>query len=48
MKGLKKYSHMFIVLLQGRMQKETSTYNGYLYWSGEAILAAVERLEIIK
>lgn len=39
---------MFLVLLQRKMQKQTSTYNGCLYWSGEAILAAVEGLEIIK
>jgi hypothetical protein len=39
---------MFLVLLQRKMQKQTSTYNGNLYWSGEAILAALEGLEIIK
>ena len=39
---------MFLVLLQRKMQKQTSTYNGCLYWSGEVILAAVEGLEIIK
>jgi hypothetical protein len=39
---------MLLVLLQRKMQKQTSTYNGYLYWSGEAIFAAVKGLEIIK
>jgi hypothetical protein len=43
-----KLSHMFLVLLQRKMQTQTSTYSGYLYWSGEAILAAVVELEIIK
>jgi hypothetical protein len=38
---------MFLVLLQ-KMPKQTSTYNGCLYWSGEAILLIVEGLEIIK
>jgi hypothetical protein len=43
----KKYSHVFLVLLQRIMQKQTSTYNSCLSWSGEAIVAAVEGLEII-
>jgi hypothetical protein len=30
------------------MQKQTSAYNGYMYWNGEDILAAVEGLETIK
>jgi hypothetical protein len=37
---------MFLVSLQRKMQKQTSTYNGA--WSGEAILVKMEGLEIIK